>query len=553
MNRREFFTSAAPKSDGVEQLTHVKGLTRRTSTGITEYTGTWSKWEVKHILSRALVGYTHADLTNYTAKTMVQTVDALLNIDTAIPPLPTNDYSYNTPDPTCAEDDIWVTKANANNFQRRMSLRNWWMRLMIQDGTIREKLTLFWHNHFAAESNTIADARSVYTYQAALRKNCLGNFKSMTKDITLDPGMLRYLNGFLNANAAPDENYGRELQELFTVGKGPDSKYTEDDVKAAARVLTGWRIDTQSPPKSYFQESRHDKNDKVFSSFYGNTTITGQTGATGGEIELDNMLNMIFAQNEVAKHVVRRLYKFFVYYDIDAGIETDVIEPLANIFRNNNYDIKPVIETLLKSEHFFDQANRGCIIKQPIDYLIGFAKSNYLNVPLGTQSNEIKYIHQKYLMDVMAISEQNLLDPPSVAGWPAYYQIPSFYELWVTSNTMPIRVGMMASFITSGFNRAGYAMKMNVFDIAEKVSDPSDPNKVVKECLEYYLSMPHSTALFESTKEFLLPGGLPDFNWTNIWNTYKSNPGDAANTKTCTDLLTYMLYSILNLAEYQLH
>ena len=143
---------------------------------------------------------------------MVQTVDALLNIDTAIPPLPTNDYSYNTPDPTCAEDDIWVTKANANNFQRRMSLRNWWMRLMIQDGTIREKLTLFWHNHFAAESNTIADARSVYTYQAALRKNCLGNFKSMTKDITLDPGMLRYLNGFLNTNAAPDENYGRELQ-----------------------------------------------------------------------------------------------------------------------------------------------------------------------------------------------------------------------------------------------------------------------------------------------------------------------------------------------------
>ena len=529
-------------------------MERRTSTGISEYTGTWSKWEVKHLLSRALFGYTHADLTKYTGKTMAQTVTDLLNIDTNVPPLPTNDYSFNTPDPACAEDAVWVNTANSKNFQRRMSLRNWWLKHMIGDGTIREKMTLFWHNHFAAESNAIGDARLAYGYLALLRKYCLGDFKAFTKDMTKNPGMLRYLNGYLNHKNAPDENYARELQELFTLGKGPDSGYTEDDVKAAARVLTGWRIDySKTPPVSYFQSSWHDENDKQFSAFFKNTKIAGKSGASAGEDELDDMLDMIFASTEVSKHIIRRLYTFFVYYEIDTDTETNVIGPLAQVFRNNNYNIKPVIETLLKSEHFYDQANRGCIIKQPIDYMLAFAKSAYLNLPPENAGNAALYSHEKYLNDICVGSEQALLDPPSVAGWPAYYQVPSFHELWVSSNTMPIRVSIMAQFITNGRTSQGHTMKMDVFNFAEKISDPSDPNKVVNESLEYFLSMPPTENLKKSTKEFLLPGGLPDSNWTNVWNTYKSNPGDATNTKTCKDLLTYMLYSILNLAEYQLH
>jgi len=554
MNRREFFTAASPKSEEVAELTQVKKVERRTATGISEYTGTWTKWEVKHLLSRALFGYTHADLTSYVGKTMSQSVTDLLNIDTTVPPLPTNDYSFNTPDPECAEDAVWVDKKNSKNFGRRMSLRNWWMKHMISDGTIREKMTLFWHNHFAAESNAIGDARIAYGYLAMIRKYCLGNFKDFTKDMTLDPGLLRYLNGYLNTNQAPDENYARELQELFTVGKGPGSGYTEDDVKAAARVLTGWRIDySKNPPTSYFQSNRHDVDDKQFSSFYGSTVVAGKTGATAGADELDDMLDMIFAATETSKHIIRRLYTFFVYYEIDADTETNVIAPLAQIFRNNNYNIKPVIETLLKSEHFFDQANRGCIIKQPFDYMFGFAKSAYLNLPPETESNAALYIHEKYLNDICEASEQALLDPPSVAGWPAYYQVPSFHEIWVSSNTMPIRVSIMAQFITNGRTSQGYTVKMNVFDIAEKTSKPNDPNILVNECLDYFLSMPSTANLKASTKAFLLPGGLADFNWTNIWDTYKSNPGDAANTKTCKDLLTYMMYSILNLAEYQLH
>ena len=185
--------------------------------------------------------------------------------------------------------------------------------------------------------------------------------------------------------------------------------------------------------------------------------------------------------------------------------------------------------------------------------MVGFAKSGYLNLPAETESNAVRYSHEKYINDVCVGSEQALLDPPGVAGWPAYYQAPSFHEVWISSNTMPTRVSVMGQLAYNGRKSQGYTLKMNLFDIAENTSNPSDPNVLVSECLDYFLPMPSSENLKASTKEFLLPGGLPDFNWTTIWNTYKSDPGDATNTKTCTDLLTYMIYSIFNLAEFQLH
>src|SRR4051812_47350170 len=138
--------------------------------------------------------------------------------------------------------------------------------------------------------------------------------------------MLRYLNGYLNTNTAPDENYGRELQELFTVGKGADNAsplFSEADVKAAARVLTGWTLNINTN-SAVFIPSRHDTSNKPFSSYYNNTTVTGRTGTTAGDLELDDMLAMIFSNNDVALHICRKLYRWFVYYDIDAATETNV-------------------------------------------------------------------------------------------------------------------------------------------------------------------------------------------------------------------------------------
>jgi uncharacterized protein (DUF1800 family) len=251
------------------------------------------------------------------------------------------------------------------NSLRNASFKKWWMGVMInQDRSIREKMMLFWHNHFATETNVVGNAQFVYSHHLLLRTYALGNFKSLTRAVTIDPAMLVYLNGERNTKNAPDENYSRELQELFCCGKGPDSLYTEGDVKAAAQVLTGWKNDAATL-SSTFVPQRHDATNKQFSSFYNNTIIQGKTGPTAGDEELDALLNMIFATQEVAKYICRRLYRWFVYYDIDDTVEATIITPLANLFRTGNYEIKPVLDVLLKSEHFFDALAKGCLIKSP--------------------------------------------------------------------------------------------------------------------------------------------------------------------------------------------
>ena len=149
------------------------------------------------------------------------------------------------------------------------------------------------------------------------------------------------------------------------IGKGPNSKYTEDDVKTAARVLTGWKVDwTKSV--STFNPNDHDSSDKTFSSFYNNKVIKGQTGANGAK-EVDDLLDMIFGNAECALHLVRKLYRFFVYHSIDASTETNVISPLAQLLLTSIFDIKPVLLKLLKSEHFYDVLNLGVILKTPLD------------------------------------------------------------------------------------------------------------------------------------------------------------------------------------------
>jgi len=197
----------------------------------------------------------------------------------------------------------------------------------------------------------------------------------MSKNIA----MLRYLNGYLNTKTSPDENYGRELQELFTVGKGPDSKYTEDDVKAAAKILTGFRINPFSSPISYFfLFTDHDTSTKQFSAFYGNKKITGRA-FNDGEKELDDLVQMLFDNTETARHICRKLYQFFVYYEITSDVEQNIIRPLADIFRQNNFQFKPVLEKLFKSQHFYDSLNLNCVIKSPLDYSIGMIREFDIN------------------------------------------------------------------------------------------------------------------------------------------------------------------------------
>ena len=276
MDRRDFFIPAKKKKIERSQTAEPQ----RTQSGINPYNGAWTENEVQHLLKRVMFGSTKTDIDYFKTRTVLQAVDELINPIAPLPAPPLNDYAALMADPAVPAGQTWVnapTNDGTLNSLRRQSFKKWWTGLMInQDRSIREKITLFWANHFGTETNDIGNAHWGYWHHDLLRGQSLGNYKTLVKAVTIDAGMLRYLNGYLNTNTAPDENFARELQELFTIGKDGVTgmaPYTEDDVKKAAKVLTGWRINGTTFA-SYFDATRHENTAKTFSSFYNNTTIT---------------------------------------------------------------------------------------------------------------------------------------------------------------------------------------------------------------------------------------------------------------------------------------
>lgn len=528
------------------------------TSGLAPYTGPWTESEVIHLLKRALFGAKRSDIAYFKTLTCAQAVDQLLTIPVDPPSPPVKEYATpanaTNPDNNILQGDTWVNDPNNDgtvNSLRRNSFKKWWMGLMInQDRNLREKMTLFWHNHLATESTDV-NAQFLYKHHAMLRSFALGNFKALMKAVTIDPAMLVYLNGQLNQAVAPDENYGRELQELFCCGKGPGSLFTEEDVQASARVLTGWRNNANTI-SSFFDNNRHDKKDKQFSSFYNNTVIVGKNGPTAGEEELDAMLNMIFATNEVAEYMCRRFYRWFVYYDIDDTVENNIIKPLAVIFRNANYEVAPVLRTLLMSEHFYDILSRGCQIKSPVDLAVGLCRE--FEIPFEpVPEYAINYGHWNYLVNQCTNLQQNIGDPPDVSGWKAYYQEPQFYEIWINSDTLPKRNQFTDTMVMNGFTFGGKRMVIDGAELAKTFPNPGDPNQLINEFtkLMYRLDISDASKA-QIKKDILLGGQSEDYYWTNAWNQFINNPGDMANATTVRNYIRDLLKYLMNLAEYQL-
>ncbi|MES2372308.1 MAG: DUF1800 domain-containing protein [Bacteroidota bacterium] len=527
--------------------------------GLTAYNGVWTENEVIHLLKRTMFGAMKADIDYFKTRTFQQSVDEILNPTAPLPDSPLKEYATptnaTTPDTNVPQGTTWVLDPSTDgtvNSLRIASFKKWWMGVMInQDRSIREKMLLFWHNHFATETNVVGNAQFIYAHHLLLRTYALGNFKSLTRAVTIDPAMLVYLNGEKNTKSAPDENYSRELQELFCCGKGPDSLYTEADVLAAAKVLTGWKVDalTLSPG---FVPQRHDTTNKQFSAFYSDTVIQGKTGATAGDEELDALLNMIFATQEVAKYICRRLYRWFVYYDIDATVEAAIITPLADLFRINNYEIKPVLNVLLKSEHFFDALAKGCLIKSPVELVVGTCRE--FNVTFQPATDYISnYGLYSYLATWTANMQQNIGDPPDVSGWKAYYQAPQFYEVWINSDTLPKRNQFTDIITQTGYTFNGKKIMVDGAEFAKTLSNPGDPNILIDDILKIIYRIDISAvSKLQLKTDILLGGQSSDYYWTDAWNLFISTPGNTANTNTVKSRLRDLLKYFMDLSEYQL-
>jgi uncharacterized protein (DUF1800 family) len=536
---------------------------QRTTAGLEPYTGVWDKAQMLHLLRRATFGPSHDHLSQIAGMSMSQAVDALLVSGTEESSRP---LSVDSRDNLVTVGETWVyalaQDPAAGSYNptgvRTSSLKAWWLGLILnQQFSLREKMTMFWHNHFVTERNVVGDPRFTYRYVALLRNSALGNWKNLTRAISYDGAMLRYLNGNTNTRTSPNENFGRELLELFTIGKGPETgvgdytNYTEQDVKAAARVLTGWQDDatvltTPAGTPWKFTSSKHDTANKQFSARFDNHVTTG---GTDGLAELNDLLDMIFAREETAKYLCRKLYRWFVYYIIDDWTEANVIAPMATLLRTSNYDVVPALRALFKSAHFFDEVNRGCVIKSPLDHAAGLVRLFAIAFPadLVTLYKMWTYIGTTH----MAAMDQDIGDPPNVAGWPAYYQTPQFHELWINSDTLPKRTTLSGILLRTGYKVSSVTLLADVLAYAKGLANPADPNLLVEESAQLLFPVTVTTGQKTFLKEILIPG-LPDSVWTSAWNAYIGDPTNTTKTDAVKTKLQTLYTFMTSMPEFHL-
>jgi hypothetical protein len=283
-----------------------------------------------------------------------------------------------------------VVAAAGDNIARRgdpAALRSWWLYVMRHGGhPLREKLTLFWHNHFATSVAKVQRPVPMFNQNQLLRRHALGRFRPLLVDISHDPAMLVWLDSDSNVKGRPNENYARELMELFTLGVG---NYTERDVREAARAFTGWHVEGD---EFAFDADEHDDGVK---------TVLGRAGNWGG----DDVVGILLGRPAAARFLVRKLYRLFIS---EAASPPDaLLEPLADSFRKSDYDIGALVKTLLGSRHFHSAHAYRQRIKDPVEFVLGAVQALW-DGPVAPTT---------FVPELEAIG-QALFAPPNVKGWP---------------------------------------------------------------------------------------------------------------------------------------
>ncbi len=514
MQRRDFFTflfnpsaeqqSSAPNEvlSGMEEFSPPENEDKNRAmlqSGLEPYTQRLDRRRALHLVRRLSFSANYAFVNQLVGKTAQEALAIALGtsantaLPTSLPGTWTNDITEN---PDKADNDT------RSQIQGRWggqfgSLQSWWANLMLAEGfPAREKLVLFWSGHFTSEfyfDDIYNPPQLLFRQNQTLRKDCLGDFRQLAEDITLDGAMLNYLGGTLNSKGAPNENYARELLELFTTGLGA---YTEGDVKEAARALTGWRAsrfnDEPRPNgnfNTYFVPTAHDTSAKQFLG----VTIAARDADANTEFqvrsgEVRRLINIIFEQrgDAAARFISTKLYRFFVYANPTANA-SGVIQQMADVFKNANYQILPLVQALFTSAHFYDEANIGVQIKTPAEFVLGLARQ--LGISAGNA------------ISAMNSMEQVLIDPPNVAGWDGY-------RTWLSTKTYPLRV-QYAQALLRGMSNDALAAWARQFPQADNVQT------LVSGIVEFLFPKPLSASRLQGYVNALL-AGAPDYEWAGI-------------------------------------
>jgi uncharacterized protein (DUF1800 family) len=395
------------------------------------------------------------------------------------------------------DDQKRLTQEDRDNQRRK--LNDAWIKQMGEtDAQLREKMTLFWHNHFATNINNPFHEQLLNNIH---RGNALGNFKVLLLQTSQSTAMLQFLNNQENKKGHPNENFARELMELFTLGRG---NYTEQDVKESARSFTGWAYEGKTGEFA-FRPNVHDDGIKTF---------MGQSANFCGE----DIIDIICANKQTAVFICTKLYKYFVNEVPDMGR----VKQMADVFYNANYEITPLLQFVFLADWFYDDKNIGNLIKSPIEILVGLNRQFYI-----TYQNPDIVIHFQQILG------QELFRPPSVAGWPGGRR-------WIDSSTLMYRMQMPSTILNAGLieftgkvgpeDEAYLALlRKQQADVSKRVQSQPDLDKFLKE-------FPEKTSK-QQIAEFILEPRLNEIIINNINN--------APDIKTA-------IIQIVSTPEYQL-
>jgi len=370
----------------------------------------WNMGATRHLLCRTMFGPKYPEIKEASENPLETELSSILS--TVSLPDPPGEW-VNEPAPQWDALTMEEIQELIDQYREWMwDLRYWWMKGMMRNPiNIQEMITLFWHNYFATAQSKVFYPQAMYQQNSILREYGLGNFKELLRQVTFGPAMMIWLDIHQSKDVEPNENFPRELLELFTMGV---DNYTQDDIVEAARAFTGYRtngVETnysfeEAAGSGWWWDEWHDFDSKTF---------LGQTGHWNG----DDIINIIMEQDATAVHICTRLYKWFVYQNVD---ET-VVNEMADILRNNEYNITSVLYFLFSTEHFYDVNFRGADIQNPLTLMQGLIRK------CGMEEFDfsiVSFIHSQEFLGMLP------LEPPDVSGWPGY-------RSWINSITLPVR------------------------------------------------------------------------------------------------------------------
>lgn len=514
-----------------------------------KFNGEWTFQKAAHLLRRTSYGPRKRTIQEAFDLGLDASIDKLLSTpDPVAPPV----YIDFADDPQAGIGETWVNLPLDETIQgiffgRNKTIYTWFYYNCHQEEfNIVNKLTMFWHNHFAI-SDSIGP-QMTWDYLNLLRDFTLGNFRSFAKKITVNKAMLVFLNGNENKEEEPNENYARELLELFTIGRGPlagegdYTNYTEQDIAAMARALTGWSPWNEET-EGHFRTWAHDSTEKQLSHRFDNQVIA----AGQEEEEYKNVIDIIFQKEEVAKHISRRLFVWFVNSDINDEVEQDIIAPMAQLIIDNDYEMKPAIQALLSSSYFYRDDIIGCMIKNPLDYLMSLTNPVEVKMSDNIVNNYKAWLSWHWNLDKMGFT---LMQLPSVAGWKAYYQEPGYYRDWINSASLALRKKMITSFHYIYSESDPALQGFDFVSYIETLDDPIDINALIAEVCEVLFPRKLSEAHLDFFKSSVLDG-LPDFEWSVEYNDYLQDPTDDKR-QAIESKLSNLFETMYSIPEFQL-